>query len=349
MFDVKDASRLLDWYAAHARDLLWRKTRAPYPVWVSEIMLQQTRVDTVIPYYERFLNALPDVRALAKVDEGALLKLWEGLGYYSRARHMKRAAGIIVTRYDGVFPNTPEAVRALPGIGPYTAGAILSICFDLPCPAVDGNVLRVVARLLDMRDPVDDAAVKRRVEKMLEGVYLALPKERAGDFTQALMELGATVCVPNGAPDCARCPLGRACCARRDGTMDRLPVRAEKRARREEDITVLILRNKDRYAIRRRADKGLLAGLYELPNAAGRLTKPRALAWARDARLRPAKITPGIEATHVFTHIRWRMRSFVIECGHPSDAYIWATPRELSERYALPSAFGKFIEKESGE
>lgn len=206
---------LLPWYSACARPLPWRETRDPYRVWISEIMLQQTRVAAVLEYYARFLAALPDVFALASVDEARLLKLWEGLGYYRRARNLKRAAEVIVSEYNGVFPEAHAALRALPGIGDYTAGAIASICFDASTPAIDGNVLRIAARLADCADCVDVPSTKRSLHEALAAAY---PSGQCGAFTQALMELGATVCLPGGAPRCAVCPAASLCRSHMHGT-----------------------------------------------------------------------------------------------------------------------------------
>ena len=229
---------LLDWYRGHARTLPWRADREPYHVWLSEIMLQQTRVEAVRGYYARFLAAAPDVFALAALPEAQLLKLWEGLGYYNRARKAQECAREIAAR-GGVWPDTVEGLLALPGIGPYTAGAIASICFERPAAAVDGNVLRVCARVLDDATPIDNAAHKAALTAALSACY---PAGHCGDFTQALMELGATVCGPNRAPQCADCPIAALCLARAHGTAAALPVKAPKRAKRAEEHTVFRLR-----------------------------------------------------------------------------------------------------------
>ena len=253
---------LLVWFQAHARTLPWRADREPYHVWLSEIMLQQTRVEAVRGYYARFLAAAPDVFALAALPEAQLLKLWEGLGYYNRARKAQACAQEVAAR-GGVWPDTVEGLLALPGIGPYTAGAIASICFERPAAAVDGNVLRVCARVLDDATPIDSAAHKATLTAALSACY---PAGHCGDFTQALMELGATVCGPNRAPQCEVCPIAALCLARAHGTAAALPVKAPKRAKRAEDYTVFCLRCGDRLAVERRPEHGLLAGLWELPN-----------------------------------------------------------------------------------
>ncbi|MDR0851683.1 MAG: A/G-specific adenine glycosylase [Clostridiales Family XIII bacterium] len=357
LFDHLLAKRLLSWYAAHARDLPWRRDRDPYHVWISEIMLQQTRVDTVIPYYERFLIALPTMQALAAADEDELLKLWEGLGYYSRARNLQKAAKMIMDVFDGDFPPAYDEMRRLPGIGSYTSGAIASICFDLPTPAVDGNVLRVLSRLLATAGNVDAPETKKQINDMLADVYISLPSQSnlRGAFTQALMELGAMICIPNGEPSCGVCPVKDFCAAFQSDAVMQYPVRAEKKAKREEDITVLILCCDGKYAVRRRPKKGLLAGMWELPNVNEHLTEEGALEWAQERGIPTVSARMGLGHTHVFTHIRWHMRSVVIECekteywemtdNATANDLVWATPEALSEIYALPTAFRKFVRR----
>ena len=255
---------LLPWYGACARPLPWRETREPYRVWISEIMLQQTRSAAVCGYYARFLAELPDVAALAAVGEERLLKLWEGLGYYSRARNLKRAAEAIVAEHGGVFPREYDAIRALPGIGDYTAGAIASICFEQPTPAIDGNVLRIAARLADCADSVDAPETKRALRAALVPAY---PAGQCGAFTQALMELGATVCLPNGAPLCGRCPAASLCRGRAHGTAKTLPVRAKKQPRRVETHTALLLISADGRTALCRPAGGALGAPEPAPNA----------------------------------------------------------------------------------
>ena len=330
---------LLPWFAQHARALPWRSDREPYHVWLSEIMLQQTRVEAVKGYYARFLAAVPDIPALAAADPDALRKLWEGLGYYSRVRALHSAAQAIMAQYGGRFPQEFAEVRALPGIGDYTAGAICSICFDAPTPAVDGNVLRVVARCTGLRACVDEERTKREVRAALAAVY---PAGRSGDFTQALMELGATVCLPNGAPACHTCPLaGR--CAARDGGWRSLPVRREKKSRRREKRTVLLLRCDGMTAVRRRPEQGLLAGLWEFPNVPGHLDPAQAVALAEGWGVSPRELEREARRRHVFTHVEWDMRCFVLRCAAaPEGALHWVSREELEREIALPTAFRMF-------
>ena len=331
-------ARLLPWFAGHARALPWRADREPYHVWLSEIMLQQTRVEAVKGYYARFLAALPDIPSLAAAEPEKLAKLWEGLGYYSRMRSLQRAAREIMERHGGVFPSEYAAIRALPGIGDYTAGAIASICFGQPTPAVDGNVLRVCTRLMGDGRCVDDQATKRDVRDALAAVY---PAGRCGDFTQALMELGATVCVPNGAPDCAACPMADVCRSR-SGAWKTLPVRREKKPRRREELTVFLLRCGERTAIRKRSDGGLLAGLWEFPNVAGHLSPEAAIRRAEQWGLSPRSLELSLRRTHVFTHVEWDMQCYLLRCAEMPDAFVWADQTALSRDYALPTAFRMF-------
>jgi A/G-specific adenine glycosylase len=331
---------MLAWYRANARDLPWRADRDPYRVWLSEIMLQQTRIATVLPYYARFLRELPTIRDLAEADEARLLKLWEGLGYYSRVRNLQKAARVILSRHAGQFPRDPREIAALPGIGAYTAGAIASICFEEATPAVDGNVLRVAARLTGDATPSDAPEQKRKVETMLRRVY---PEEGRGDFTQSLMELGALVCLPGGAALCDACPVSAVCAARREGIVAKLPTKSKRKERRKEERTILVLRCGDAIAVRKRERKGLLAGLWELPNADGKLGETDALRLARDFGVRPVSIEQKKERKHVFTHVEWSVICYFIACEARDNRFLWADARMLDTEIALPSAFGKLL------
>ena len=332
---------LLSWYDANKRDLPWRQDREPYHVWLSEIMLQQTRVEAVKGYYTRFLEALPTIEALANADDELLHKLWEGLGYYSRVRNLKKAAQVIMERHGGVFPGEYDEIRALPGIGPYTAGAICSIAFDQPRAAVDGNVLRVISRLTEDDTPIDTPAYKKAVERSLEAVYPA----RAGAFTQALMELGATLCGPNWKPRCEECPCRAFCGGAIHGTADRFPVKKPKAARREEKRTVFILSCEGRYALEKRPDSGLLAGLWQFPNVSGWLEVSQALSMAGEWGLVPTEVYRQLERHHIFTHIRWEMRGIYMEVAEAAGAFAWLTADEIEQKAALPTAFRQFWEE----
>lgn len=335
---------LLEWYPAHHRDLEWRKTKNPYYVWISEIMLQQTRVEAVRGYYDRFLRELPDIVSLAVVPEDQLLKLWEGLGYYNRARNLKRAAIQIVEEYDGNFPRSYKQVLELPGIGEYTAGAICSICFGLPEPAVDGNVLRVMTRVSDCYENIDDVRTKRLARQKLLPVY---EHGMCAELTQALMELGATVCIPNGAPKCKECPLQNRCMAYAGDTWSHLPVRREKKKRRVEEKTVFILHDGNRYGIHKRDNKGLLANLWEFYHTEGRLDAREAVQFISEQGFEPVLLEREIPYTHVFSHVEWRMTAYYIVCRCRREELLWVEREEFDTVYALPTAFRVFLEKES--
>ncbi|MGI6498844.1 MAG: A/G-specific adenine glycosylase [Oscillospiraceae bacterium] len=328
---------LLQWYQEHARVLPWRSHPTPYRVWVSEIMLQQTRVAAVLSYFQRFLAALPAVSDLAAVPDDQLMKLWEGLGYYSRARNLKKAALQIMERFGGVFPHTYEDILSLSGIGPYTAGAISSIAFGIPTPAVDGNVLRVTARITGFDGDIT-APLSKRI--LGDAVGEIVPIRQPGDFNQALMELGATVCLPNGAPLCALCPAAGFCTAHLEGRTGDLPVKTPKKPRRVEERTVFLLFHGDSVALRKRPEKGLLSGLWEFPNVLG----------DGEGALEQWHIPPGQKGeiqggTHIFTHIEWHMTAEAIVL--PEDAlpagWVWADEARLRHQYALPSAFSPFL------
>lgn len=329
---------LLPWYEAHKRDLPWRQDRVPYHIWISEIMLQQTRVEAVRGYYDRFLRELPTVEALANCDDDKLHKLWEGLGYYSRVRNLKKAAREIVDRYGGVFPLDYGQVLALPGIGEYTAGAICSICFDLPTPAVDGNVLRVLSRVLNDDTPIDLPARKKRVNDLLRRVY----PPQAGAFTQALMELGATVCGPNRAPDCENCPCGGFCLGYAKGTAAALPVKTPRKPRKVEDKTVLILCCQELYGLTKRPDGGLLGGLWQFPDVPGTLELEQVLQTVRGFGMEPVNILRQTDKTHIFTHVQWNMRGFYLEIREPAEGLHWVSGSQLEGEYALPTAYRQF-------
>lgn len=332
---------LLPWYEKNQRDLPWRQDRDPYHIWVSEIMLQQTRVEAVKGYYARFIAALPTISALANADDDLLNKLWEGLGYYSRVRNMKKAARQIMEQYGGAFPEKIEDILALPGIGPYTAGALCSIAYDQPTPAVDGNVLRVVSRLIDDATPIDLPAYKKTVETSLAVVY---PRQ-AGAFTQALMELGATVCGPNRKPDCQACPCREFCLGHANGTADTLPVKSPKRPRRVENMTVFILSYEGRFALEKRGSEGLLAGLWQFPNTPGMLDIPKALQSIKTMGLQPKDVLRQMEKKHIFTHVQWQMRGICVEVKKPSGDFTWFTQEEIDSQAALPTAFRQFWEE----
>ena len=344
---------LTEWFRAFARDLPWRSDPLPYYVWISEIMLQQTRVEAVKPYFRRFTEALPDVKALADCPEEELFKLWEGLGYYSRARNLKKAAQEIVRSFGGEIPGDYEALLSLPGIGSYTAGAVASIAFGVSVSAVDGNVLRVVSRLTGSGEVIDDPRVKRFWEEQLTGLIRDSGVD-SGLFNQAMMELGALICLPNGKPDCASCPLKACCRACAEGSWERIPARREKKARRKEDRTVLLIRDAVSTLIHKRDDRGLLAGLWELPNLEGKADEKQVLDYCRSLGLKVLQIRPLPEAKHVFTHVEWHMRGYLLLVEDMQEAqqsgqfaaerFLAAGTDEIGERYPVPSAFRNYMD-----
>ena len=335
------AAPLLAWYDKNKRTLPWRGTRDPYKIWVSEIMLQQTRVAAVIPYYQRWMAELPDVTALAAVEEEKLLKLWEGLGYYSRARNLKKAACTILEQYGGQFPRTHGELIKLPGIGAYTAGAVASIAFGERVAAVDGNVLRLAARAAVLEGDIMDSKVRREMQGRMDQ---AVPPDRPGDFNQAMMDLGATVCLPNGAPDCGTCPLSPLCAAHALGREQELPVKRRKAPRRVEEMTVFLLLHQGKAALRKRGDTGLLAGLWEFPHVPGALDEAAAGAVLASWGLSPLNWREKIEAKHIFTHVEWHMTGYLLDVMAPAGDFTWAGGADL-EALAVPSAFGKYLKE----
>lgn len=329
---------LLAWYDLNGRTLPWRSVVTPYRTWVSEIMLQQTRVGAVIPYFERFMEELPDVSALAAVSEERLLKLWEGLGYYSRARNLQRAAKIVVSDFGGALPQSYHALLSLPGIGEYTAAAIASINFSEPVAAVDGNLLRVAARVSGCGEDIMDAKVRRLFRQRLDA---AIDLDRPGAYNQAMMDLGATVCLPNGAPKCEICPARTVCEAYKNGLTEVLPVRAKKKSRRVEERTVLLLFQGRKVALRKRPDTGLLAGLWEYPNLPESLDEAGALLALAQMGLSAESIAPAGSAKHIFTHIEWDMKGYFADVAGENDDLIWADA-DAFDAFALPTAFKKY-------
>ncbi len=337
---IDNVQKLLKWYQENKRDLPWRHDRDPYHVWVSEIMLQQTRVEAVKAYYLRFMQALPTVEKLTNADEELLLKLWEGLGYYNRVRNLQKAAKQIVTDYDGTFPKTEKELLNLCGIGPYTACAIASICFSEPTPAVDGNVLRVMSRFCANDNDISQNKTKEEVYHALKTVDRA---EYASDFTQAFMELGATVCLPNGAPLCDFCPFQKECKAHLSHTETEYPKKTGKAPRKIEQMTVYILKCGEFYAIRKRPNRGLLASLWEFPHIDKNMELPQALKEADVFDVNILQLQKTSKKRHIFTHKEWDMLGVYLECAKMSKSFVWAKKEELEKQYALPTAFRQFL------
>lgn len=327
---------LLSWYRENKRNLPWRENKDPYRIWISEIMLQQTRVEAVKPYYFKFMEHFPSVHALAKAPEEELLKCWEGLGYYSRARNIKKAAEIVEENHGGEIPASYEEILKLPGIGSYTAGAIASIAFEIPVPAVDGNVLRVLSRVTGSYDDILKQSTKKKMETLVSGV---LKSGSAGDFNQALIETGATVCIPNGDPLCDSCPFFTVCAARIKGLTGEIPVKTQKKKRKIEEKTVLLLEYKDKIAIRKRKEDGLLASLYEFVNLPGHLGEEE----VRDKISGILSLEKLPEAKHIFSHTEWHMSGYFLSLKElPEEPAVFAGWEEIKEKYPVPSAFAAY-------
>jgi len=333
---------LYDWYKKSARDLPWRNTDDPYRIWISEIMLQQTRVDTVIPYYNKFIDKIPTVEDLASIEEDLLLKLWQGLGYYTRAINLKRAALIIVKEYNGIIPSSKEALVSLPGIGSYTAGAMLSIAFSQRVQAVDGNVLRILARVYGIREDIKEPAIKKMLTNIAEGL---IPAENPGDFNQALMDLGATICLPAGEPKCSECPVRNLCAADQNDLTRNIPLKIRKKNREIEKRTVLILSKENLFAIRKRKPGNLLPNLWEFLNFEGHLTEEESHQIIKNLGLTVLDMQPILKSKHIFTHLEWHMIGFFITVSEPKECagLMWASRDELKHQYSIPTAFKDYL------
>ena len=337
---------LLEWYQENKRILPWRENQNPYCIWISEIMLQQTRIEAVKKYYARFMKELPTIQELANVPEERLLKLWEGLGYYNRVRNLQKAAKTIEEKYEGKMPNTYAELITLSGIGEYTAGAIASIAYNERIPAVDGNVLRVISRVLASKKDVLLPETKKEITEKLKGLMEKQNKNfQAGDFNEALMELGELVCLPNREPNCQECPLQKLCIAYKKELTQEIPVREKKLKRKEEEKTVFLFVSQDgKMAIRKRNEKGVLNGMYELPNSKGKIEKLKEIEEVlRKWDLKSTKIENIGEYQHIFTHITWKMMAYKITVEKENEEFIWISKMHLEKYYALPTAFKKII------
>lgn len=357
------SKNLLDWYQTHKRDLPWRRSKNPYYIWISEVMLQQTRVDTVIPYFHRFIDQFPTVEALATAPEENVLKAWEGLGYYSRARNLQTAVREVHERYDGIVPQNKEEISSLKGVGPYTSGAILSIAYNKPEPAVDGNVMRVLSRYFLIEEDIMKPATRTKMEKLARELIL---EGTASDFNQALMELGAMVCTPRS-PHCLTCPVMAHCSAREAGMEEALPIKKKAKPPRQELRAVALIEgtgeNEGKWLIRQRPQEGLLARMWELPHVAW-----KSEGWNSDednrSELRQALVDQeqiGIEPNewfmdteHIFSHIVWKMNVYRAKLSNANRSshggewipfhYRWVGPEEL-DQYAFPNVFIRIMKE----
>ena len=332
---------LSTWYQENKRSLPWRVDKNPYHVWISEIMLQQTRIEAVIPYYQRFINNLPTIHDLACIKEDKLLKLCEGLGYYSRAKNLKKAAQIIESEYQGIFPKNYEEILKLPGIGEYTASAIASICFNQKEVTIDGNVLRVYTRFFNDNSNIDDVKVKKEIRKHLMNL---IPND-AGNFNQGMMELGETICLPKGLPKCQECPLNQACLAYKKNTYQTLPQKKKKIVKKEEEYTILIYQYQNKYALYQRKKESLLQNLWSFPQLEGNITKKELVSYLEKNQISYSNIEEEINYTHIFTHKKWKMKSYKVVLKDINNLpYPFYSKEEIQKHHALASAYKPFLD-----
>ena len=341
---------LLIWYEKNKRKLPWREEPTPYHVWISEIMLQQTRVEAVKSYYARFVAELPEIKDLAACPEEKLLKLWEGLGYYNRVKNMQKAAIEVMELYGGELPADYDKLLSLSGIGSYTAGAVASIAYGIQKPAVDGNVLRVITRITEDSSDILKQSTKKKIENVLEKI---MPPNAPGAFNQSLMELGATVCVPNGMAKCESCPIADFCRAKANSTVLEYPKKAAKKPRKIEEKTIFIIQNGQEFAIKKRPQTGLLSGLYELPNISGYLTSEEAVRCVEEMKLLPVYIKEAGSSKHIFSHVEWHMKGYFVKVASTEekqvDDLIFVDKKDSKKKYPIPSAFSayrKYIEED---
>ncbi len=336
------------WYLENFRKLPWRQTSNPYYIWVSEVMLQQTRVDTVIPYFERFIHQFPTIECLAEADEGQVLKVWEGLGYYSRARNLLRGAKMIVSEYAGKIPNTLNEIKKIPGIGSYTAGAILSIAFGQAIPAVDGNVMRVFSRMFCIQEDIQKGKTKKEMEAI---GYQIIPKRNPSLFNQALMELGALICTVKS-PRCTECPVFRICKARMLGIEENLPIKKKKAKIKEVQMEVGVVWNHEKLLICKRPKEGLLANLWSLPSvergSTGKEGEHIRIEIEKNYQIQVQDPIYAFKKEHIFTHLKWKMRVYFFHIVRSKNMKYpetqWISLDAVSQ-YAFPTAFMKIIKE----
>lgn len=329
---------ILVWYQAHRRELPWRRDKDPYHVWISEIMLQQTRIEAVITYYKKFMDKLPTVYELANVEDDELLKLWEGLGYYNRVRNLKKAAQMIISEYDGVFPTTYQQLINLPGIGEYTASAIASICFLEKQVTVDGNVMRVYTRFYNDFSNISKESTRKMIQRNLLEI---VPKE-SGNFNEGMMEIGEQVCIPNGMPKCELCPLVNHCLSYRNRNYFEFPVRDEKKEKPITVFTVLVFVWNNKTLVQKRTAPGLLHNLFEFVNVEGLKDEKEVLAISNTYGV-VSSIKKSITYTHVFTHKKWEMHSYFIFMDEVNCPNLFTTVQEVEDKMAIPTAFQPFL------
>lgn len=329
---------LEEWFLENKRVLPWRNDKNPYHVWISEVMLQQTRIEAVISYYERFMRTLPDISSLAKVEDDQLLKLWEGLGYYNRARNLKKAAVMIMDEYRGEFPNTYSEIIKLPGIGEYTASAISSICFGERQVTVDGNVMRVFTRFYNDFSNIS----KDSTRKMIHDRLLSFPFLSPGNFNEGLMELGEVICLPNGIPKCDICPLRGGCLSYKNNNYFMFPVKDEKKVKEEIELTVIVPIWEKKTYVRKRKSPGLLHNLYEFYNVVGNKSADEVCELSKEFG-RVKSIKRSICYTHVFSHKKWKMQSYFVFLESVICQDMFFSVSDIEDNFALPTAFSPFF------
>ena len=332
--------RILTWYKGNRREMPWREDPSPYRIWISEIMLQQTRVDTVIPYFNSFMERYPTVESLASSDEDELMKYWEGLGYYSRIRNIRETAINIVSNYGGQIPESYDELLKLKGIGEYTAGAIASEAFGQKVPAVDGNVFRVFARLTAKEDDLRDLKFQKQLKEAVKSI---LPQDETGDFNQGLIELGALICIPKGSPKCGLCPVKELCLSNKLNLQDRIPVKSKAKQRTVQEKTVFILQYGDKFAVRKRDDQNLLAGLFEIPNVEGFYTADEAKTVIEEMGFVVSDLHVLKDRKVVFTHIEWILQGYYVHVKNDHEQYIFETKENLVQKYTLATAFREYL------
>ncbi len=339
-------NNLVTWYQQNKRSLPWRDTGNAYDVWLSEIMLQQTRIEAVKPKFYLFKETFPTIEDLAKANDDVLLRVWEGLGYYSRARNLKKCAKILVEQYNGKLPQEYNQLIQLPGIGPYTAGAISSIAYHKPHSAVDGNVLRIFTRIFEITEDIRDTKTKNNIEKIIDS-FLQENPFFSSDFNQGCMELGEVICVPNGKPKCDSCPIQQYCLAHLHDKTDSIPYRSALNKRKIINRTLFMIRDGERFLIHKRPQSGLLAGMYEFIGVDSFLTRKEIITLLESQNIHPLKIKKLPDAKHIFTHLEWHMHAYEITVEQieslEKENYLLLNKTELSTR-AIPSAFKKYTD-----
>ncbi len=346
--DIEDAVHLANWYEKNKRQLPWRDTGNPYDVWLSEVMLQQTRIEAVKEKFKLFQKELPTITDLANCEEDRLMRLWEGLGYYSRARNLKKCARMLVEEYGGELPADYPTLLKLPGIGPYTAGAIASLAFGIPVPAVDGNVMRVLSRYFADEQDIRQATVRKMYEEMIRNLFLEkMDNSFVRNWNQGVMELGETICIPTGSPNCMNCPFFASCCARKEGKIDTIPYRSRLKDRKIVERTLLVIKDGEHFLIHKRPTKGLLAGLYEFYGVDCYMTKEMAIQEVEKLGVYPLHIKVLPEAKHIFSHIEWNMHAYEVQTEQIEEVEredFYLVSKEKIQEIAFPSAFKTYIE-----